>query len=64
MVFGTSGVSSNPSLEIEDPFHRCSVLKQNTTAMLIAKILYFLNRLAGRVAQVFGVHLQNKFLWE
>jgi hypothetical protein len=49
MVFGTSRVSTNLSLEIEDPFRRCSVQKQNTTTMLVVKILYFLNRLADRV---------------
>jgi hypothetical protein len=49
MVFGTSGVSANPSLKIEDPFRRCSVQKQNTAATLIVKIPYFLNRLADRV---------------
>jgi hypothetical protein len=49
MVVGTSGVSANPSLEIENPFHRCSVQKQNTAATLIIKIPYFLNRLADRV---------------
>jgi hypothetical protein len=66
-VFGTSGVSANLSLEIEDPFRRCSIQKQNTAATSIVKILYFLNRLVdrvGRVAHVFGVQLRNKFLWE
>jgi hypothetical protein len=52
MVFRTSGVSANLSLEIEDPFHRCSVQKQNTAATSIVKILYFLNRLAdGRMSK-------------
>jgi hypothetical protein len=45
----TSGVLANPSLEIEDPFRRCSVQKQNTTVTSIVKIPYFLNRLADRV---------------
>jgi hypothetical protein len=49
MVFGTSGVSADLSLEIEDPFRRCSVQKQNTTAISIVKIPYFLNRLGDRV---------------
>jgi hypothetical protein len=49
MVFGTSGVSANLSLEIEDPFRRCSVQKQNTAATSIVKIPYFLNRLVDRV---------------
>jgi hypothetical protein len=38
-VFGPSGVSVNPRLEIEDLFHRCSVQKQNSAAMTIVKIL-------------------------
>jgi hypothetical protein len=38
-VFGTSGVSMNPRLEIEDPFCRCSIQKQNSAATLIIKIL-------------------------
>jgi hypothetical protein len=49
MVFGTSRVSANPSLEIKDLFCRCSIQKQNTAAMLIVKIPYFLNHLADRV---------------
>jgi hypothetical protein len=49
MVFETSGVSANPSLEIEDPFLRYSVQKQNTTATLIVKILYLLSCLADTV---------------
>jgi hypothetical protein len=49
MVFGTFGVSANPSLEIEDPFRRCSVQKQNIAETSIIKILYFLNHLADRV---------------
>jgi hypothetical protein len=52
MVFGTSGVSANPSLKIEDPFRRCSVQKQNTAAASIVKIPYFLNRLVDRVVWV------------
>jgi hypothetical protein len=52
MVFGTSGVSANPSLEIEDPFYRCSVQKQNTAATSMVKIPYFLNHLADRVIWV------------
>jgi hypothetical protein len=74
-VFGTSRGLANPSLEIEDLFHRCSVQKQNTTSMLIVKIPYFSKLFsrqsrmsngdkAGRVAQVFGVQLWSKFLWE
>jgi hypothetical protein len=43
------GVSANLSLEIEDPFSRCSVQKEKTAAALIIKILDFLNRLADRV---------------
>jgi hypothetical protein len=52
MVFRTSGVSANLSLEIEDPFHHCSVQKQNTATTSIIKIAYFLNRLADRVVCV------------
>jgi hypothetical protein len=52
MVCKTFGVSANPSLEIEDPFHRCSVQKQNTSATSIVNIPYFLNRLADRVISV------------
>jgi hypothetical protein len=52
MVFGTSGVSANLSLEIKDPFCRCSVQKQNTAATSIVKIPYFLNRLVDRVVWV------------
>jgi hypothetical protein len=37
MVFGTFGVLANPSLEIEDPFRRCSVQKQNTAATSFIK---------------------------
>jgi hypothetical protein len=47
-VFGTSGVLANSSLEIEDPFRRCSVQKQNTATPSIIKIQYFLNSLADR----------------
>jgi hypothetical protein len=47
-VFGTSRVSANPSLEIEDPFHRCSVEKQNTTATSIIKIPYFSKPFSGQ----------------
>jgi hypothetical protein len=49
MVFRTFGVSANPSLEIEDPFCRCSVQKHNTAVTSIVKIPYFLNYLADRV---------------
>jgi hypothetical protein len=49
MVFRTSRVSANPSLEIEDPFLRCSVQEQNTAATSFVKILDFLNRLADIV---------------
>jgi hypothetical protein len=52
MVFGTSEVSANLSLEIEDPLHRYSVQKQNTAVMPIVKIPYFLNHLADRVVRV------------
>jgi hypothetical protein len=48
-LFRTSGVSANPRLEIEDPFHRYSVQKQNTAALSIVKIPYLLNLLADRV---------------
>jgi hypothetical protein len=48
-VFGTSRVSANLSLEIEDPFHRCSIQKQNTAVTSIIKIPYFLKHLADRV---------------
>jgi hypothetical protein len=49
MVFRTSRVSANLSLEIEDLFRRCSVQKQNTAVTPIVKILDFLNHLADRV---------------
>jgi hypothetical protein len=49
MVFGNSRVLANPSLEIEDPFCRCSVQKQNTAATLMVKIPYLLYPLVDRV---------------
>jgi hypothetical protein len=49
IVFRISGILANTSLEIEDPFHRCSVQKQNTATMSIVKIPYFLNRFVDRV---------------
>jgi hypothetical protein len=49
MVFGTCGVSANPSMEIEDPFRCCSEQKQNTAATSIVKIPYLLDYLADRV---------------
>jgi hypothetical protein len=52
MVLGTSGVSANLRLEIEDSFRRCSVQKQNTAATSVVKIPYFLNRLVDRVVCV------------
>jgi hypothetical protein len=48
-VFGTSRVLANPSLEIEDPFRRCSVQKQNIAVTSIVKLLYLLNHLVDRV---------------
>jgi hypothetical protein len=38
IVFGTSGVSANPRLEIEDPLCRCSVQMQNSAVTSIIKI--------------------------
>jgi hypothetical protein len=52
MVFGTSGVSANLRLEIEDPLCRCSVQVHNSVATSIVKIPQRLNRLADRVVWV------------
>jgi hypothetical protein len=43
MVFGTSGVSANPRLEIENLFSRCSAQEQNSAATSIVKIPHVLN---------------------
>jgi hypothetical protein len=51
-VFGTSGVSANLRLEIEDPLCRCSVQVQNSAATSIVKIPQLLNHLVDRVVWV------------
>jgi hypothetical protein len=49
MVFGTSRVSANLRLKIEDPLCRCSVQVHNSVATSIVKIPQHLNRLNDRV---------------
>jgi hypothetical protein len=48
IVFGTSGVSANMRLKIEDPLRCCSVQVHNSAAMSTVKILQLLNHLADR----------------